>query len=276
MTGLRLSQVSQAGKSHVLRRYAEWLDERTMLATGTISPHQVLYVCLSVRITLKMLCVQLLRMLGCPHADKGNVDEVKQRTREFVEARGVELLIIDEVQHLKTDTIASVDVTDELKNFLELGIVPVVFAGNEESRPFFEANTQLASRLGTPLELSAVDTAQNKQLADFATFCVDLDEALVTAACTRRQSGFGDPLILDALLRASGGMLGRVCRIVESALEYASLRDADFVEAFDLSWAIDNFAIPQRYTSSNPFPIALREAERRDALIATMATAGAQ
>ncbi len=263
MTGLRLSQLSQAGKSHIFEHYVPWLDAKTMLMTGASNPYQVLYIGLEVRITVKMMCVQLLRKLGDPYADDGNADAVKQRTREFMHRRGVELLIIDEVQHLETETIASIDVTDELKRFLDMGIVPVVFAGNEKSRDFFERNTQLASRLGAPLELSAVDTSQNAQLADFAKFCTDLDRAMFDHGCVRQLSGFDNALIIDVLLRASGGLLGRVCRIVEAALEYASLRDADFVEAYDLSWAIDNFAVPQRYTSSNPFPLSIREIDAR-------------
>ena len=263
MAGLRLSQLSQAGKSHVLKRYIKELKDRTMLETGTVNPFQVLYLGLEVRITVKMMCVELLRQMGDPYYNVGNADEVKLRTREFMDRRGVELAIIDEVQHLSTQTHQKVDVTDELKRFLDDGIVPIVFAGNEDSQPFFERNTQLASRLGAPLELSAVDTTQESQLLAFDRFCQGLDAAMVAAGCVRQSSGFREPLIVDVLLRASGGLIGRVCRIVEAALEHAALRDADFVEAYDLSYAIDSFAIGQGYTNANPFPATIRELRRR-------------
>lgn len=253
LPGLRFSQVSQAGKSFVLEKARNDIMRQTLLSTGSSNPYQVLYIGLEVRVTVKMMCSELLRKLGDPHSQKGNTDEIKLRTKEFMEYRGVELLIIDEVQHLANDTFHNADVTDEIKRFLDAGIVPVVMAGNEQSRRFFEQNTQLASRLGTPLELCPVDASEAGQLSDFKTFCADLDAAMVAARCTREPSGLAEPAQLAGLLMASGGHIGRVCRIVEAALEHAALRDADFVELYDLSFAVETFAIPQRYTSGNPF-----------------------
>lgn len=256
LPGLRLSQLSQAGKTRTFTEYRRQLMSRTLLATGASNPHQVLYLGLEVRVTVKMMCCQILRMLGDPHWDKGNTDEIKQRTREFMHARGVELLFVDEIQHLAKESTERTDVTDELKRFLDMGIVPVVFAGNEESRAFFERNAQLASRLGPPLELSPVDAGETAQLAAFKQFCADLDAAMVTARAIGSPSSLAEASQLNGLLVASGGHIGRVCRIVEAALEHAVLREADFIELFDLSYAVETFAIPQGYTTANPFLVA--------------------
>lgn len=253
LPGLRFSQVSQAGKSFILQKTREEILRANLMCTESPNPYQVLYLGLEVRITVKMMCSALLQKLGDPYSHKGNSDEVKLRTKEFMEHRGVELLIIDEVQHLASDTMHNADVTDEIKRFLDAGIVPVVMAGNEASRPFFERNPQLASRLGTPLELSPVEATKTGQLSAFKTFCADLDEAMLAAGCVRKRSGLSQPEQLSGLLAASGGHIGRVCRIVEAALEHASLRDADLVEVYDLSFAVDTFAIPQGYVSTNPF-----------------------
>lgn len=263
LPGLRLSQLSQAGKTRTFTEYRRQLMSRTLLATGASNPYQVLYLGLEVRVTVKMMCCQILRMLGDPHWDKGNTDEIKQRTREFMHARGVELLFVDEIQHLARESTDRTDVTDELKRFLDMGIVPVVFAGNEDSRAFFERNAQLASRLGPPLELSPVDAGETAQLAAFKQFCADLDAAMVAAKAISKPSGLAEPIQLNGLLLASGGHIGRVCRIVEAALEHASLREAEFVEAFDLSYAVDTFAIPQEYTVTNPFLAAAPRAEKQ-------------
>ena len=253
LPGLRLSQLSQAGKTRTFTEYRRQLMSRTLLATGARNPYQVLYLGLEVRVTVKMMCCQILRMLGDPHWDKGNTDEIKQRTREFMHARGVELLFVDEIQHLARESTDRTDVTDELKRFLDMGIVPVVFAGNEESRAFFERNSQLASRLGPPLELSPVDAGETAQLVAFKQFCADLDAAMVSAHAIGASSKLNEPTQLNGLLVASGGHIGRVCRIVEAALEHAVLREADFIELFDLSYAVETFAIPQEYTATNPF-----------------------
>ena len=252
LQGLRLSQVSQAGKTKTLETVRRRIMKTTILESGEANPFQVLYINLEVRITAKILFVQLLRMLGDPHAEQGNIEEVKRRTDILMRERGVELLMVDEVQHLARESRDKVDVTDELKRFLDMGICPVVFAGNEDLKPFFERNQQLASRLGAPLELTPVDAHDGGQLSNFKRFCGDLDDELVTTGVMNEQSGFLDSEMLNALLFASGGHIGRVFRIVESAVEHAALRQASRVEPYDVSYAIDNFAIPGGYVSRNP------------------------
>ena len=145
------------------------------------------------------------------------------------------------------------DITDELKLFLDAGIVPVVFAGNEESRAFFVKNDQLSARLGAPLELSPLRGGQAHDRTLFKTICRNLDHAMKAAKVVRNLSGLDGAAALKGLLAASGGHVGRVCRIVEVAVEHAALRDADQVELYDLSHAVETFAIPQRYTLENPF-----------------------
>lgn len=252
LQGLRLSQVSQAGKTKTLNQVRQRIMQSTILTGGHANPFQVLYINLEVRITAKILFVQLLRMLGDPHADSGNIEEVKRRTDILMRERGVELLMVDEVQHLARESRDKVDVTDELKRFLDLGICPVVFAGNEDSKPFFERNKQLASRLGTPLELSPVDAHDGSQLTNFKRFCRDLDTELVERGVTDELSNLVEGDMLNALLFSSGGHIGRVYRIIESAVEHALLREATRVEAYDIDYAVENFAIPSGYVARNP------------------------
>ena len=252
LPGRELSQVSQAGKSKVLQAYALEM-QRGPNTKGDINPYRVIYVGLEVRQTLKMLCKKILKLLGDPHWDLGNADDVRERLREFMRFRDVELLIIDEVQHLKGHSNDKVDITDELKRFLDSGIVPVVFAGNEEARDFFASNVQLAARLGDPLELTPLSAKATDDKKLFRQFCIDLDEEMRAAGICRQPSGFGKAGILTGLMKSSGGHVGRVCRIVEVALEHALRRDADMVEAYDLHHAVDAFAISKGYCQKNAF-----------------------
>lgn len=256
LPGLRLSQESQAGKSRTLLQYKADLARR-MAASGTpVNPYQVLYINLRVGVTLKMLCQQVLFQLGDPHWKSGNIEEITLRMEEFIRVRGVELLIVDEVQWLAKARKDCEVVTDQLKNFLNEGIVPLVLAGNEESRSLFEMNTQLASRLGVPLELSPLTTQEQATARAFKSFCVQLDSAMLDHGILSRRSKFGDGTILGGLMQASGGYVGRVCRIVEAALEHAIRRDAEFIEAYDLSYAVEHLAIPADYCAHNPFEVA--------------------
>ncbi|MBX9860506.1 MAG: ATP-binding protein [Sphingomonas sp.] len=252
LDGRRLSEVSQAGKSRMLRAYRDRMNAMPG-PDGQPNPYRVLYVELKGAHTLKMLCRVLLRMLGDPHPEVGNAEDVQERVRRFIRTRGVELLIVDEVQHLNGHSNNKMDITDELKLFLDAGIVPVVFAGNEKSRAFFLRNDQLSARLGPALELSPLSATQAHERTLFKTFCRDLDDALVKHGIMRNRSGLDGAAALKGLLAASGGHVGRVCRIVEAAVEHAVMRQADFVELYDLSHAVDTFAIPQRYIKRNPF-----------------------
>jgi hypothetical protein len=252
LPGLRLSQVSQAGKSKTLERYIEELHTRMQVEGQPANPHRVLYIGLKRRVTVKMLYQHILMKLGDPHASHGNVEILSQRAEEFVRKFGVELLIVDEVQHLGNTRKDSSDVADELKTFMDSGLVPVVFSGNEKSRAFFEENNQLTVRLGIPLELSPISAKSDVAL--FKAFCLRLDEAIAQAGATRGPSNFKDGKILSGLLAASNGHIGRVCRIVQAALAHAARRDADFIEVHDLSFAITNLAIPAAWTVKNPFP----------------------
>lgn len=254
LDGRRLSEVSQAGKSRLLRHYADLMNG-TILADGSINPYRVLYFELKGSQTLKMFCRMILQRLGDPHWDVGNADDVQERVRVFMRARGVELLIIDEIQHLVGDSQNKMDITDELKLFLDAGIVPVVCAGNEKSRAFFEKNDQLSARLGSPLELSPLRSKGSHEPRLFKTFCRDLDLAMRQFNVVREPSGLDGKAALKGLLDASGGHIGRVCRIVEVAVEHAALRDADHVELYDLWHAVETFAKPQRYTKVNRFEV---------------------
>jgi hypothetical protein len=253
LPGLRLSQVSQAGKTKTLERYMSDLRARTQAHGGRLNPHQVVYLGLKRRITVKMLYQRLLTTLGDPHPDKGNLEILVQRAEEFLLKSGVELLIVDEVQHLANSRADSNQVTDELKSFLDQGLVPVVFAGNEDSRGFFEENIQLTARLGAPLELTPTDVSEAAEARMFKTFCKQLDEAIANSGVVARAAGFEHKEILGALLTASSGHIGRVCRIVGAALEHAARRDAEFIETYDLAYAVDHLAVPARWTARNPF-----------------------
>lgn len=253
LPGLRLSQVPQAGKSKTFEQYIKQLHERCRLAGLPHNPYRVLYVGLEVSTTIKMLCKRLLKMLGDPHWEVGNKDDLRQRMHEFMLARGVELLIVDEVQHLSRESNDRIDVTDELKRLLDNGTVPLVLIGDENSLPFFQRNQALAGRLGSPLELSPLRPSESDQATLFKTFCHNLDSAMVAAEVFPEPAGLAEARAVKALFVASGGHIGRVCRIVEAAVEHAAFRDASRVEPYDLWSAVNTFAIPSKWLVINPF-----------------------
>jgi len=250
LRGLRLSQVPQASKSKTVEEYIRRHNEGAALAGVPANPFAVMYLGLETSTTIKMLCKRLLKMLDDPHWNVGNADDLRIRMHEFMIARGVELLIVDEVQHLVKPSNDSTDVTDELKRFLDNGTVPLVLIGDEKSLPFFKRNDALAGRLGTPLELSPLGRETAKL---FKEFCHNLDLAMVAADVFPQSAKLSESRMLTGLIKASGGHVGRVCRIIEAAVEQAALRGADHVEPFDVSNAVESVAMVAGWVARNPF-----------------------
>ena len=253
LPGLRLSQVSQAGKTKTLEIYIHNLQCSKEVGEAEDNYRQVVFLGLKRRVTVKMFYQRLLRELGDPHPEKGNLETLVQRAEEFLGRLRVELLIVDEVQHLANPRSDSGEVTDELKSFLDRGVVPVVFAGNEESESFFGNNAQLSARLGAPLELNPTNLDAGDDAKMFKAFCIGLDKAISASGLFPQSSNFGSKEVLQGLVIASSGHIGRVCRLVGAAMEHAARRDAEYVEVYDLSFAIDNIGIRSQWISYNPF-----------------------
>ena len=250
--GRAVVEKTGAGKTTILKRLASETNA-TPTADGAINPYRVVYIEMKVAGTLNMLIRRILKKVGDPNWNKGNADDVRDRLEIAFEERKVELLIVDEVQHLKGASKDKLAIADELKGLLDSGIVPVVFAGTEKAKEFFEENVELAGRLGDLLDLSPAKRGSRTDRKNFRDFCRALDQEISKAGIFETLSAIAEPHCLTALITASGGHLGRVFRIVTVAVEHALRREAEFVEVYDLDAAVQTFAIPRRYCTENPF-----------------------
>ena len=254
MEGRRLSQLSQAGKTFVLRSFAEEMNS-TLNRYGVINKFRVIYIGLKASGTLKMLQKRILGVFGDKYKDIGNADDVEERVAKYMKLFDVELLIIDEAQHLEGISKDKSKITDGLKALLDTGIVPIVMAGNEDSLDFFTQNDQLAARLGDAMELNPVAGNSNEQKVMMKSFCVNLGVAITAKSIFKHRTDFSTPRMIKGLRAASRGHVGRVMRIVGVAVEQAARRNADNVEPYDLANAVNTFAIPKGYCQTNPFLI---------------------
>ena len=252
--GLCLSQDSQVGKTATVTRVKHILARERIANREEPNPYQVIVVGLDQKTSLKSVLQDILIQMNDPDWDYGTEKQLRQRIRNFVARLGVELIIIDECQHLQKGGTDVADVTDAFKRFLDMGIAPLVLVGNLDARRVFDRNPQFRARLGLPLTLPALDTKNRTSDAIyFRKFVLGFDEALMACKAFTVSSNLTAPAVLDALLEASGSYFGRVARIIKNAAIHAAARGALMVEPYDLSCVVREFAMPARWVDHDPF-----------------------
>lgn len=255
LSGRRLSQFSQAGKSKTMARLKMELALDREAEGLPPNPYQVVIVELDRRLNLKGFYQEVLRKLDDEFWDDDvSAKVLENRIADFVRRLGVELLVADEVQHLRRKANDANEVTDRLKVFLDRGIVPLILVGDEDSVEFFRANGKLAARLGEPLQLAPLAPQKSARDAKlFKAFCAALDATLVDNGVFTSSSDLTSAQTLDALLEVSGGHVGRVARLIGVAAPNAVKRGAQRVDAYDLSRATRVFAMGASWTTTDPF-----------------------
>ena len=290
ITGRRLSQHSQAGKSAIAEQLIRELEQEARAAGEPPNPHRVIHINIDQRMTLKMLYQEILNRLGDDFPDEpgmrglriptgqserikgGSTDTMKvleQRIETWVRRLGVELIVVDEIQRLVTRPDAEIDpddpasfltadatdVTKKLQAFLDRGVVPLFFIGDEHSPKFFALNRYFAARLLKPLQLLPLNVSKTADRKRFFDFCVEYDRRIVAANVTAVPTCLNQPAVLTALIIASGGHIGRAARIIQVALPAALERGAVTLEAYDLSNAVRDFAMELGWIGHDPFSI---------------------
>ncbi|WP_287980376.1 ATP-binding protein [Sphingomonas sp.] len=254
--GRRLSQYSQAGKSATMKRLRKVLAHEAQMRGENKNKYRVVIITLKKRLTLKSLYRLILKKIGDPHHDqeKVSVETLVTRIEEHSARVGVELIVIDEVQHLDNVTKDAMDVLDQLKVFVDEALFPIVFVGDEDSEGFFERNAKFAARLGDPLKLEPLRPLPGTPDAEaFEQFCHRFDLALRKAGAIDRLAGLKNQHLLNGLMEASGGHLGRVARILQVAVPHAVWRGAETLDAYDLSHAVRTYAIKNKWVLHDPY-----------------------
>lgn len=152
--GLLILGHSGAGKSTLIEHY-ELLYPRVHAPEGTRIP--VLRVSVPSSPTTKSLAEAILVALKDPKAHRGTASEKTERIEAWLERCGVELILLDEFQHLfyTPSLIGYRDVTDWLKRLISNTNVAMVACGLPEAALVVESNEQLARRFSARIQLSS-------------------------------------------------------------------------------------------------------------------------
>lgn len=245
--GMRVLAPSGSGKTTAAQAFMRDVEQRFPPAPGFMP---VVHVSLDRATTAKKLYASILMQFGDGFTRGRNELELKQRVLGLLDRLGCRLLFIDEVQHMAT---SSGDVTDSLKNLLDIGAVPIVFLGTDEAERMFVRNLQFNGRLLPPCDFSRLRATVLEDQQLLRGYWERLDSEMVRLGVIEHPSRLVDAEFLGALHRVADGVIGRVSRLMEAALEVAIRRGSDRIELVDVALATDRWALPQGFVKVNPF-----------------------
>lgn len=248
--GLRVLAPSNSGKTTAVESYIERAKQLGPPAKGTIP---FVKIDLEKSSTTKKLMASILIELGDAYAMSGNEQVLRVRAFNALKRFKVQILFVDEIQHLKFGGGVRAEVTDVLKLMLDMGIVPIVFLGTEDAEKIFKSNIQLSSRLLAPNDLKPLDPTIQSDRELFASFVRRLEAAVVSLEILPEQSDFQALGLLPGLFEASAGIVGRVSRLFEAALSLALYRGAHKLEPSDIALATETYGRDNLLLTHNPF-----------------------
>ncbi|PKN89424.1 MAG: transposase [Deltaproteobacteria bacterium HGW-Deltaproteobacteria-1] len=229
--------------NHYVGQYA-----RVVSKDGTTVP--VFYSMIPSNATIKGLACRLLEDLGDPLYDRGTTINMTSRLCRLIKECKVELIILDEFQHLidrDSDRVLR-STADWLKDVLNRTKVPIVLMGMPNANSILTVNPQLMRRFANICELKAFNWNPVKERDDFLRFLIMIEKATF----------FPQPSILHSneialrIFCATKGVVSYIKKLISKAAEIAYVKNLDRVTTEALALAYnDELALSN--TMSNPF-----------------------
>lgn len=250
MRGIRVTGPTGSGKTTCIEQYEKHLQKKGAYQDGKMP---ILHIRLRKKTSVTKVLKAIVKKFGDRHSGRRDDEDLNEQVRACIRRHGVELIVLDECQHLKNLSNDSMEVTDQFKVFLDDSIVPVVFCGTNDADPMFKANPELCGRLASAVELKPLNIKDTQDVALMTAFMKRLDAAMVEKKLIRQLGGLDSLYQINCLFMVSGGVIGMAYRLVREAMLIAIARDADFVEPYDLALATKAWAIPNKVCKTNPF-----------------------
>ncbi|WP_413113346.1 TniB family NTP-binding protein [Thaumasiovibrio sp. DFM-14] len=210
-----------SGKTTLINKYLD-KNPRSETSDGSVIP--ILSTSLPPNATPITASEQLLSDLGDPLAFSRGSDPVKiaKEISDLMLSCGVELIIIDEFQHMIDRKNKQVlhSAADWLKMLIVRSKVPVVLFGMPYSVVILEANNQLAGRFELQHTLEPFRLNNKKNLRHYKAFLTMLDDELPF----QELSNLTSPDMMKRIYAFSHGNLRRIRKLINRASRLA-LRD---------------------------------------------------
>lgn len=277
-----------SGKSTTVRDYIETVIVDYVIAQGlfpaTMSrkeiahrQHIALHVTLAAKATEKSFASDILAAFGDPRASRGTKDSMLGRAYDYMEAKGSQIMFIDEVQHLdhrydadpkkssRIFTAENSSVTDMMKVIMIRGRIPIVFIGIDGARNLILGDDQMNMRNLGEIDFAQLRPEHPAEQRMFVLYLGSVGILMQQRGIFPKESDLVSGDIPAKVHEVVGGRLGTASNLVLAAATIAKERKADQLTETHLSAAVDEWAIPAKLISYNPFRSGIRQRELRAA-----------
>jgi len=246
---LMLLGPSGAGKSSVLEEYMRHFPSQDEVEQRRIP---VLRVEIKSSPTVRSVAEDILKAMGVAMAYRGTVNEKTDRVVSSLTKLRVELLLLDEVQHLLGATrrsFGSNNETEWLKTLLNLIDIPVVLSGLPYADALLTSNEQLRRRLDGTHHITPFSIEDDEVVADFAGVVNWFDQEIHQGY----PSGLHQGDMLHRLFYATNGLIGYLSKLLIGAMEIRLQHGFKHVEPWMLEQSFSQNLWTEGIGPLNPF-----------------------
>lgn len=181
---------------------------------------------------------------------KGTVPELMRKAEDATAAEGVEIVFIDEAQHLRReDAKVNYQRANLVKTLLDAARVPFVLIGTPDLDGLIGGNDQVKNRMIDRIELDPFSRKDGPDWLEYRGILHRWDEALPFPEwCFLRKK----PVAL-ALHAATGGYIGRVSRLTRFAGKEAIMDGSSRIEVKHWIRAWERLEAEYATDRTNPF-----------------------
>jgi hypothetical protein len=245
---LRVIQPSGSGKSECAKQMKAFVENQPGRCSDNVP---VLHVTLDTTGTPRSMIVSCLEAIHDPFAQTGTEAVLLKRLHKALVTKGVELLIIDELNHC-SEKVLGRDVSNTLKNMLTLGWVPIVFLGTDKAQRLFKDNRELRNRCQANLSLAPLSWKSDDDKELWSAFLSGMDEQIAKEKILRSHSNLAAPELAEALCTACSGIIGELRLVLEDAVAAVLRRNGRRIEPEDLHAAVQARYVSDGDLEANP------------------------
>jgi adenylate kinase family enzyme len=210
----------------------------------------VLYASVPAAATIAGTVESILAQLGDPAPERGTVSVKTARAVKLARACGVEILIIDEAQHIQDRgrSHSQYFVGDWLKSFMDALSVPVILLGLQRTQSLLQVNEQLRRRFTHRLSLSVQqDEAGDEEcLRLFTSMAGSLPITI-----DPRPYGWGE--LAKRIHYATDGRVAYIKKLLIGAYGHAASESLKNISVTEMSEGFGSAIWPEGIGSLNPF-----------------------